>query len=87
MVKAGDKTYAWKVKGGQLAKIDLTVGSRDPRTGNFEIKNGLASGDSVLRHPGSTLKDGQKVEMAAAARVASAAGTANSATNSAPQGK
>jgi hypothetical protein len=73
MVKAGDKTYAWKVKGGQLAKVDLTVGSRDPRTGNFEIRNGLASGDTVLRHPGSTLKDGQKVEMAAAARVASAA--------------
>jgi len=75
MVKAGDKTYAWKVKGGQLAKIDLTVGTRDARTGNFEIRNGLAAGDTVLRHPGSTLKDGQKVEMAAASRVASA-GTA-----------
>ncbi|GAA5231325.1 hypothetical protein GCM10025794_26920 [Massilia kyonggiensis] len=56
------------------------MGSRDPRTGNFEIKNGLASGDTVLRHPGSTLKDGQKVEMAAASRVASAA-------SNAPQGK
>jgi len=75
MVKAGDKTYAWKVKGGQLAKIDLAVGTRDARTGNFEIRNGLAAGDTVLRHPGSTLKDGQKVEMAAASRVASA-GTA-----------
>jgi RND family efflux transporter MFP subunit len=75
MVKAGDKTYAWKVKGGQLAKIDLTVGTRDPRTGNFEIRNGLAAGDTVLRHPGSTLKDGQKVEMAAASRVASAGTT------------
>jgi RND family efflux transporter MFP subunit len=75
MVKAGDKTYAWKVKGGQLAKIDLTVGTRDPRTGNFEISKGLVAGDTVLRHPGSTLKDGQKVEMAAASRVASAGST------------
>jgi membrane fusion protein (multidrug efflux system) len=66
MVKAGDKTYAWKLKGNALARADLTIGSRDPRTGNFEVKNGLAAGDTVLRHPGSSLKDGQKVEMAAA---------------------
>jgi RND family efflux transporter MFP subunit len=65
MVRAGDKTYAWKVKGNALARADLTVGTRDPRTGNFEIKGGLAAGDTVLRHPGSSLKDGQKVEMAA----------------------
>jgi membrane fusion protein (multidrug efflux system) len=42
MVRAGDKTYAWKVKGNALAKVDLGVGSRDPRSGNFEIKSGLA---------------------------------------------
>jgi RND family efflux transporter MFP subunit len=63
MVKAGDKTYAWKVKGAALAKVDLKVGARDPRTGNFEIKGGLAAGDTVLRHPGASLKDGQKVEL------------------------
>jgi RND family efflux transporter MFP subunit len=75
MVKAGDKTYAWKLKGTALARADLAVGARDPRTGNFEIKGGLASGDLVLRHPNSSLKDGQKVEMAAA-KVASAASQA-----------
>jgi RND family efflux transporter MFP subunit len=64
MVRAGDKTYAWKLKGNALAKADLTVGARDPRTGNFEIKNGLAAGDAVLRHPNSSLTDGQKVELA-----------------------
>lgn len=64
MVRAGDKTYAWKVKGNALARADLTVGARDPRTGNFEIKNGLAAGDAVLRHPNSSLTDGQKVERA-----------------------
>ena len=81
MVKAGDKTYVWKVKGKTLARTDLTVGARDPRTGNYEIKGGLAAGDTVLRHPSSNLKDGQAVEMAAA-RVASA-----SASNGQAQGR
>jgi multidrug efflux pump subunit AcrA (membrane-fusion protein) len=71
LVKAGDKTYAWKVNGKALAKADLTVGARDQRTGNIEIKGGLAAGDLVLRAPNSSLKDGQPVEMAAA-KVASA---------------
>jgi membrane fusion protein (multidrug efflux system) len=71
IVKAGDRSFAWKLKGNALAKADLAVGTRDPRTGNYEIKGGLAAGDTVLRHPGSSLKDGQKVEMAAA-KVASA---------------
>lgn len=71
LVRAGDKTYAWKIKGNTLTRADLGVGMRDPRTGNFEVKSGVASGDTVLRHPSSNLKDGQKVEMAAA-QVASA---------------
>jgi RND family efflux transporter MFP subunit len=73
LVRDGDKTYAWKVKGNALDKVDLAVGPRDPRSGGFEVKSGLAAGDTVLRHPNSSLKDGQQVELAAA-RVASAAG-------------
>jgi membrane fusion protein (multidrug efflux system) len=71
LVKAGDKTYAWRVNGKALAKADLAVGARDARTGNIEIKGGLAAGDTVLRNPNSSLKDGQQVEMAVA-KVASA---------------
>jgi membrane fusion protein (multidrug efflux system) len=76
IVKAGDKNYTWRVKGNQLAKVDLQVGTRDQRTGNIEIKAGLAAGDTVLRNPSSNLKDGQKVELtgvraAAAPQVAS----------------
>lgn len=70
LVRAGDKTYVWKVKGNTLAKTDLTMGLRDPRSGNYQVMAGLASGDLVLRHPNSSLKDGQKIEMAAPARVA-----------------
>jgi multidrug efflux pump subunit AcrA (membrane-fusion protein) len=71
LVRSGDKTSVWRVKGGALAKVDLGVGMRDARSGNYEVKSGLAAGDTVLRHPSSNLKDGQKVEMAAA-KVASA---------------
>lgn len=77
MVKAGDKTYTWRVKGGLLSKVDLQTGMRDQRSGNIEIKAGLAAGDTVLRNPSSNLKDGQKVELtgasAAAKTIASAA--------------
>ena len=76
LVRDGDKTYAWKVKGSTLAKADLAMGARDPRTGGYAVKGGLAAGDTVLRHPNSSLKDGQKVELSAASKVASAAGNA-----------
>ena len=78
LVRDGDKTYTWKIKGNALAKADLAMGTRDPRTGSFEVKGGLAAGDMVLRHPNSSLKDGQKVELSAA-RVASAAGNSAAA--------
>jgi RND family efflux transporter MFP subunit len=77
IVKAGDKHYTWRVKGATLAKVDLQVGVRDQRTGNIEIKSGLAAGDTVLRNPSSNLKDGQKVELTGTApRVAAAAAPA-----------
>ena len=79
IVRAGDKTYTWRVKGNQLAKVDVQVGMRDQRSGNLEIKSGLAAGDTVLRSPSSNLKDGQKVELAAPARIASAAPAAQPA--------
>ena len=75
LVKAGDKAYTWRLKDKTLTKAPLLVGTRDQRTGSYEIKGGLAAGDMVMRTPSSAFKDGQKVEMAPA-RVASAAATA-----------
>lgn len=72
VVRSGDKAYTWRIKDKTLSQVNLVVGARDPRTGNFEIKQGIAAGDVVLRAPTSNLKDGQKVEMPNA-RVASAA--------------
>ena len=72
LVRQGDSNYTWRIKDKTLSRVNLVVGARDSRTGNFEVKQGLNAGDIVLRAPTSNLKDGQKVDMATA-RVASAA--------------
>ena len=78
LVRTGDKAYTWRMKDKTLSKVDLMIGRRDPRTGNYEVRQGLAAGDTVMRSPSSSYKDGQKVEMAAA-KVASAVVPATSA--------
>ncbi|MFZ6773967.1 efflux RND transporter periplasmic adaptor subunit [Undibacterium sp. SXout7W] len=72
VMKAGDKSYAWRIKGKTLNRVDLVVGKRDQRTGNLEIRQGLAAGDIVMRNPSSGYKDGQSIEMAAASVATSA---------------
>lgn len=79
--KEGDNAYAWRVKNGTLSKVKLTLGERDQRSGDYVVLAGLTEGDQLLRKPGSTLIDGQKVERAAApaptpALAASAAASA-----------
>jgi len=73
LVQAGDTSYAWKVKGDKLAKVNLAIGTRDERTGQWQVKSGLAAGDQVLRAPGPTVHDGQPVQLATPKNVASAA--------------
>ena len=72
LVKAGDKAYTWRLKDNTLSKVNLAIGPRDQRTGNYEVRSGLAAGDIILRSPSSSFKDGQKVEMTSSAKVASA---------------
>jgi membrane fusion protein (multidrug efflux system) len=61
VVREGDNAYAWRVKDGKLQKVTLTLGERDPRTGNYAIKAGLAEGDQILRFPNVSLKENQAV--------------------------
>lgn len=63
-LRDGDKATAWKIKDNVLQKADITLGERDPRTGQFIVKAGLASGDKVIRFPTGAMKAGQKVETA-----------------------
>ena len=88
LLRAGDKTTAWRIKDGALSKVELSIGARDPRTGNYEIRSGLAQGDMLLRNASSSAKDGQKVEMVRAqAPAAAASAPAPAAPASAAQGK
>lgn len=63
LMRAGDKVTVWRVKANKLDLVELAVGPRDPRTGNFEVKSGLAAGDIIVRRPGSSFKAGQDVEL------------------------
>ena len=72
IVRDGAKTSVWRVKDSRLAKVAVQLGERDERRGEFPIKGGLADGDVILRNPGVTLVEGQKVEFANAAAVAPA---------------
>lgn len=69
LVFEGDKAYAWRIDGELLKKMPLALGPRDSRRGDFVVKDGLATGDKVLRAPAVTLKDGQKIKIAEVAPV------------------
>ena len=62
LVRAGDKSYAWRVKDGVLNKVPLVIGARNARRGDFVVLSGLADGDQIMRNPVATLKDGQKTQ-------------------------
>jgi len=64
VVREGDNAFAWRVKNSTVQKVKLDLGVRDARTGQYVVNDGLAAGDSILRHPGSTLQDGQPARLA-----------------------
>ena len=63
LVKVGDKVSVWRVKDKILSQVELTVGGRDQRTGNYEVRSGLAEGDVIVRSPNSNFKAGQTVDL------------------------
>ena len=72
VLRAGDVTHVWRVKDQALQKVQVQLGERDARRGDYPVLSGLSAGDRVLRAPGSTLVDGQKVEFAAVAAAGGA---------------
>jgi membrane fusion protein, multidrug efflux system len=73
VVREGDHAFAWRVKGGTLQKVTLDLGVRDARTGRYAVNSGVVEGDTLLRYPGSTLKDGQPAQVAGGAQQATMA--------------
>jgi RND family efflux transporter MFP subunit len=82
VVRSGDKTSVWRVKDKTLNQVELALGARDPRTGYFEVRSGLADGDIILRNPGSSFKEGQSVELVSAKLPASAPSAASATKGS-----
>jgi membrane fusion protein, multidrug efflux system len=80
--REGDKASVWRINAQKstLERVAVTVGERDNRTGNLVLKQGVAAGDRVIRHPSATLKDGQQVEFAKAAPANTPAAPAAPAT-------
>jgi RND family efflux transporter MFP subunit len=76
IVRAGEAAFVWRVADGALNRIAVKLGERDPRSGEFPLRAGLAEGDRILRNPASTLVEGQPVELTAAAAGAASAATA-----------
>jgi RND family efflux transporter MFP subunit len=86
LTKEGDNAFVWRVEGSTLKKVAVKLGDRDLRSGEYVIRSGVAAGDQILRAPGATLVDGQRVERVAQA-AAPASGTASSAAVAANAGK
>ena len=63
IAKEGDRAFAWRLRDNAVHKVNLVVGERDARSGEFVLKGGLAEGDKLLRYASSTLRDGQKIEL------------------------
>jgi membrane fusion protein (multidrug efflux system) len=72
LVREGDSSFAWRLKDRSIQKVALSIGDRDPRSGEFVLKGGIAEGDTLLRYPTSALQNGQSVELAESASLATA---------------
>lgn len=78
IVRNGDQSYAWRINGKALSKAVVQLGVRDPRSGQWEVRSGLAAGDRVLRVPSAGYKEGQGVDLGVT-KVASASASAAAA--------
>jgi hypothetical protein len=78
--RAGEGAHVWRIQGQAVHKVGVRLGERDARSGEYPVLSGLAAGDLILRSPGSTLVDGQKVEFAAGAAAPAVAASAGAGT-------
>jgi membrane fusion protein (multidrug efflux system) len=63
IVREGDNSFVWLMSENKLAKTPITLGTRDPRFGTFQVISGVKVGDSILRHPVGGVKDGIAVTL------------------------
>ncbi|MDP1998051.1 MAG: efflux RND transporter periplasmic adaptor subunit [Rhodoferax sp.] len=61
LLRTGDKSSVWRIRANALNQVELALGARDPRTGDYEVRSGLSEGDLVLRNPSPSFKEGQLI--------------------------
>ncbi|HUL94772.1 MAG TPA: efflux RND transporter periplasmic adaptor subunit [Usitatibacter sp.] len=81
VLRDGDKALAFRVRDAKLQKVTLAVADRDARTGDYVLRAGLAEGDTVIRNPSTSLKDGQPVQLAGSPKSSMAASAEKTATD------
>lgn len=81
VLRDGDKVSVFRLKDSKIQKVALSVADRDPRTGDYVLKSGLAEGDTVIRNPNTSLKDGQPVKLADTGKSSMAASAEKTATD------
>jgi membrane fusion protein, multidrug efflux system len=64
LVREGDNAFTWRLVDGAIQKVAIVLGERDPRSGNYAVLQGLAANDRLIRHPNTSLQDGQKASLA-----------------------
>jgi len=77
----GDKKSVYRLKDAKIQKVALAVSERDVRTGDYVLTSGLAEGDTVIRNPNTSLKDGQPVKLAQSPKSSMAASADKTATD------
>jgi RND family efflux transporter MFP subunit len=76
VVRVGDRPTSGASDGKHEEGGRCRLGERDARRGEYPLRGGWPQGDRILRNPGSTLVDGQKVEFAARPPARGASGVA-----------
>lgn len=65
VVRSAEGTVVWRLDGDRIARVAVTLGERDARSGLLPVLAGLGEGQRILRNPGSALVDGQRAELRA----------------------
>lgn len=73
------RPYVVRLKGGKVERVDVTLGVRDEGAGAYEIRSGLASGDTVLLGAARGISIGTSVVVSTPADAATISATAPAA--------
>jgi membrane fusion protein, multidrug efflux system len=63
LVESAGQTFVVKVTGGQVARVQVTVGLRDERAERVELLGGVVEGDILLTGPARDLTPGTPVDV------------------------